>query len=174
MEKRIKRKKIYSGRIVNLVRDTVKINKKTTIREVLVHPGSAVIIPVLNKKKKEIILIKQYRYAAGKYLYELPAGTLEPGEPPRKCALRELVEETGYKAGRLKKAAVIYPSPGIITETMHVFKAAGLKKSKAAPEFDENIKTFITTLPEAIKMIKKGKISDAKTIAGILLLKEII
>ena len=168
MEKRIRRKTIYKGRIVNLVKDTVKIGNKKTTREIAVHPGSVVIIPLLPNNR--IVLIKQYRYAIGKYIYELPAGTLEPGEAPARCARRELTEETGFKAGKIKKITNIYPAPGIVTENMRVFLATNLTRVKQNTEFDEDIKPFITTIPKAARMIKNGKIKDAKTIAGILML----
>ncbi|MCX8092710.1 MAG: NUDIX hydrolase [Candidatus Goldbacteria bacterium] len=166
-----KRKKIYDGKIIKLYKDIININNRTFIREIIVHPGSVVLIPILNKKAKETILIKQFRYAIGKYIFELPAGTLEKNENPISCAKRELKEETGYIAKKIKKIAEIYPSPGIITEKMHIFIATDLIKSQQELDIDENIAIIKMKLGEAIKMIKKGKITDAKTIVGLLLLK---
>ncbi|MCX7697882.1 MAG: NUDIX hydrolase [Candidatus Goldbacteria bacterium] len=166
-----KRKKIYDGRIIKLYKDTININNRTFIRDIIVHPGSVVLIPLLNKKTKEIILIKQFRYAIGKYIFELPAGTLEKNENPLSCARRELKEETGYIAKKIKKITEIYPSPGIMTEKMHIFIATDLIKSQQELDIDENISIKKIKLDEAIRMIKKGKITDAKTIVGLLLLK---
>ncbi len=166
-----KRMKIYDGKIIKLYKDRVQFKDKNLIREVIYHPGSVVIIPVLNKKTKEIILIKQYRYAINKEIFELPAGTLKKNETPYICARRELEEETGYKAGKLKKISEFYPSPGIMTEKMHLFIAYDLSKTNQKPDIDEQIKVVKINLEDALKMIFKGKIKDAKTIAGLLILK---
>ncbi len=173
MKKIIKRKNIYKGKIINLNVDSLKINNKNFIREIIIHPGSVVIIPVLDIKKQKIIMIKQFRYAINKYIYELPAGTKEKNENSFNCAKRELEEETGYYPEKLKKLITIYPSPGIISEKMDIFLATSLKKKKQNLEQDENIKIKIFTLNKLINMIFKGKIVDGKTIVGILLLNKI-
>jgi|DewCreStandDraft_4_1066084.scaffolds.fasta_scaffold37395_4 ADP-ribose pyrophosphatase len=165
----IKRNKIFEGRIIKLYEDIIKIKNKNLTRELVVHPGSVVIIPVLNEKTKDIVLIKQFRYAVNKNIFELPAGTLEKNENPLICAKRELQEETGYKAKFFKKITEIFPSPGIMTEKMHLFIAKNLMKSKQNFDDDEKIKTIIINLDKVVKMIIEGKINDAKTIAGILL-----
>ncbi|MBI4008176.1 MAG: NUDIX hydrolase, partial [Planctomycetes bacterium] len=133
--------------------------------------GSAAIIPMLPDSR--IIIIKQYRYAVKNTLYEIPAGTLEPGETPLQCAHRELKEETGYTAGKMEKLIQFYPSPGISNELMHLFLAKDLKKagrggSRTALS-DETLAVLEVNMDEAIEMIKNGKIIDAKTICGILL-----
>jgi len=168
-----KRKNIYEGSIIKLYRDEINIKGRKFIRETIVHPGSVVIIPVLNVKAENVILIKQFRYAINKYMLELPAGTLKPDETPFACAGRELEEETGYKAGFLKKISEFYPSPGIMTEKMHLFVASSLIKSKPNPDPDEKIKIVKINLNDAIKMIFNGKIMDGKTISGILMLKSL-
>ena len=99
----MKSKKIYKGRIIEFSVDTIKIKNRTVTREIISHPGAAVILPILDIKKKKIILIKQYRYAAKKNLFEIPAGTREKNETFLKCAKREIVEETGYKSSKIKK-----------------------------------------------------------------------
>ena len=165
----IKRNKIFEGRIIKLYEDIIKIKNKNLTRELVFHPGSVVIIPVLNEKTKDIVLIKQFRYAVNKNIFELPAGTLEKNENPLICAKRELQEETGYKAKIIKKITEIFPSPGIMTEKMHLFIAKNLMKSKQNFDDDEKIKTIIINLDKVVKMIIEGKINDAKTIAGILL-----
>jgi len=143
------------------------------VREIVEHPGSAVIIPVLDEKKPVIVLIRQYRYAVGKWLIELPAGTKDKAESALACAKREIVEETGYKAAKIKKIASLFPSAGMMTEKMDLFLATGLSKAYAEADFDEQIKVFTATLDAALAMIRSGKIQDAKTIAGIYMLKDI-
>ena len=170
----IKRNKIYDGRIIKFYNDKINIQNKILTRELVVHPGSVVIIPVLDEKTNEIILIKQFRYTINKTIIELPAGTLEKNENPLSCAKRELLEETGYKTKFLKKIAEFYPSPGIMTEKMHLFIARNLIKSKQNFDIDEKIKVIFVNLNKAIKMILKGQIKDAKTIAGLLLYKNLL
>jgi ADP-ribose pyrophosphatase len=166
-------KLIYSGRIFSLIKSDISIKGRVSVREIVVHPGSAVMIPVLDIKNKVIILIRQYRYGAGKWMVELPAGTRNKGESILKCAQRETTEETGYKAHSMKKITDFMPSPGMMTERMDLFIASHLVKSQVNPDFDEQIKVFKITLDKAVKMIFTGKICDAKTIAGILILKNV-
>jgi len=135
-------------------------------RDIVVHPGSVVIIPVLDDGR--IVLIRQFRYAAGQYLWELVAGHKEPGEDPAKGARRELMEETGYTAKRIRKLFEIFPSPGLLGERMDIYLAKGLTKGIAQPEEDERISQKIVTLAEAERWIREAKIRDAKTIAGLL------
>lgn len=135
-------------------------------RDIVVHPGSVVIIPVLDDGR--IVLIRQFRYAAGQYLWELVAGHKEPGEDPAKGARRELMEETGYTAKRIRKLFEIFPSPGLLSERMDIYLAEGLTKGAAQPEADEQISQKIVTLAEAKRWIRQAKICDAKTIAGLL------
>lgn len=135
-------------------------------RDIVVHPGSVVVIPVLDDGG--IVLIRQFRYAAGQYLWELVAGHKEPGEDPAKGARRELIEETGYTAKRVRKLFEIFPSPGLLGERMDIYLAEGLTKGKAQPEDDEKISQKIVTLAEAERWIRQAKICDAKTIAGLL------
>jgi ADP-ribose pyrophosphatase len=135
-------------------------------RDIVAHPGSVVVIPVLEDGR--IVLIRQYRYAAGQYLWELVAGHKEPNEDPEEGARRELLEETGYTAKRVRKLFEFFPSPGLLGERMDIYLAEGLKKGKARPEDDERISQKIVTLAEAERWIRDGKICDAKTIAGVL------
>jgi ADP-ribose pyrophosphatase len=129
------------------------------------HNGSVVIIPI---KDKKIILERQYRPVIGKWIYELPAGTIEKGESPEKCARRELAEETGYVAKKIKKVFVSYPSPGYSTELQHFFIATDLQKTKRHLMAHEVIKLKEVTPEEAVEMINKKKIIDGKTIQAIL------
>ena len=141
-------------------------------REVIRHNGSVVVLAVdveTNPKDPGILLIKQYRHAAGKMLLELPAGRIEPGEKLIPAGKRELIEETGYRAKRWSRHATYYASPGFLTETMTILLAEGLTLGEAAPEDDEKIELHMTPLSEVMKMIHAGKIQDGKTLIGVML-----
>ncbi|MBW7897199.1 ADP-ribose pyrophosphatase [Candidatus Brocadiaceae bacterium B188] len=159
---------IYSGKKINVRKDEVLLEdgRKVT-REVIDHPGSAAVIPFITQD--EIILLHQYRHPVKETLYEIPAGTLDKGETFFACAKRELEEETGYWAGALELLMVLYPSPGILNETMHLFKATNLVKTQTNYQLDESIKGNIhVKLSDAVEMIKKGTIRDAKTVCSVL------
>lgn len=134
--------------------------------EVVQHPGAVVILPVLDAKT--ILLIRNYRHAVGQYLFELPAGTLNKGEPPMNAAGRELLEETGYLAGRLKPILSFFASPGILSEKLHLFAAYDLTEHKTSLELGEDIEVKPTDFDLAIEMIRDGAIQDSKTIAALL------
>ena len=136
-------------------------------REVCVHPGAVVVLPLL--ADGGVLLIKNYRYAVGESLYELPAGTLEKGEEPINCAGRELIEETGYVARRLKSLGSFFSSPGILSERMYAFAAYDLQPGEPAPEEGEEIELRPTAWDDAIDMIRSGAIRDGKTIATLLM-----
>jgi len=158
---------LFQGRVFALKREQVaEPNGLVATREIVVHPGSVVVLPVLPDGR--IVLIRQYRHAAGQYLWELVAGHKEPDEDPIEGAHRELQEETGYTAKRIKKLFEIFPSPGLLGERMDIFLAEGLTKGQARPEDDERITHKIVTLREAKQWIRSGKIRDSKTIAGVL------
>jgi ADP-ribose pyrophosphatase len=133
-------------------------------RSVVRHGGSAVMMAVDDRKR--ILLVRQYRLAAAKYLWELPAGTVDPGEKPLQTARRELIEETGYRARRWRKLAAFLVSPGYATERMTIYMATNLSAGKAAPMDDERIETRWFTAAEVGKLIRAGTIEDAKTIVG--------
>jgi ADP-ribose pyrophosphatase len=134
---------------------------------VVVHPGAVVILPFLDEKT--ILLIRNRRYAISQILLELPAGTLEKGEAPMNCAGRELLEETGYLATRLRPIGNFFTSPGILSEKMYAFAATGLEKRQSALEEGEEIEVESTPWEQAIDMIRTGQIQDGKTIATLLL-----
>ncbi|MGA9882903.1 MAG: NUDIX hydrolase [Candidatus Acidiferrales bacterium] len=158
---------LCQGRVFTVRHDEiVEPSGLKATRDIVAHPGSVVVIPVLDDGR--IVLIRQFRYAAGQYLWELVAGHKEPGEDPAKGARRELMEETGYTAKRIRKLFEIFPSPGLLGERMDIYLAEGLTKGKAQPEDDEKISQKIVTLTEAERWIREAKICDAKTIAGIL------
>ena len=159
---------IYDGRIVRLVVSDGTIRSRKARWEVVHHVGSVGIIPFITKDK--IVLVEQFRYAVGERLLEIPAGTLNKGEPPLAAAKREIREEIGYAAGKLEKLNIFYPSPGVTDEFVVIYKATGLRPSKLAADFDENIRVRAIKLSDALRYIKEGRIKDAKTIIAILLI----
>ncbi|MCU0666967.1 MAG: NUDIX hydrolase [Candidatus Omnitrophica bacterium] len=134
---------------------------------IIKHPGAALIVPFLGNGK--VVMLRQYRPVIKKYLYELPAGTLEENETPLACARRELIEETGFSAGKLIKLGFIYPVPGYSTEKIFIYKAFDLKRAKMRLENDEIIERNIVTRGKARSLLKSGKINDAKTICALAL-----
>jgi len=142
-------------------------------RDVVRHSGSAVILAVDDSgAEPSVLLERQYRYAADDYLWELPAGRVDPGEKALAGAKRELLEETGYRASNWKQALFFYPSPGFLDETMTVYLARGLRPGAAQPEADESIECHLTPLSQALEMVRSGEICDGKTIASVLWLAE--
>jgi len=133
--------------------------------EIVKHPGAVLIVPFISKSK--IIMLKQYRPVIDKYLHELPAGTLAKNEKHLSCASRELIEETGYAAGKLERIGEIYPAAGYTTENIVFFKATDLEPVSHQPEADEIIETHIITRQEVRKIFKSGKMVDAKTICAL-------
>lgn len=166
MEKTLRSKVIFRGRILTLRQDEVELpNGRTSSREILLHPGAVAVVPLLSPK--EIILIRQFRKALEKVIYEIPAGTLEPGEDPISCAQRELGEEIGYRATKLTPLLSFYPAPGYCNELIHLFLAEGLKKTVRRPESDEQIEPVTATAEEVQQWIRRGEIQDSKTLIGI-------
>lgn len=166
----IKKENIYTGRIVNLTRELVKLpNGRKRWLEIIEHPGSVAIVPMISND--EVVLIRQYRHAAGGFIWEIPAGTLEKGESPLACAKREIVEEIGFSAKRMKKLISIRPTPGFCNEILHLFKATSLMPAIQKLDYDECLKRRIFKLDTAIKMVCKGLILDAKTIIGLFFIK---
>ncbi len=144
----------------------IDFGDRVIIRDLLIHPGAVVIIPLLSDK--EIIMLKQYRPGPQDWILELPAGTLEKGEDPREAASRELIEETGYRAGDLRFLFKMYSSPGISTEVLHVFLARDLTYERERHQEDEMIEITRVGIDKALEMIRKGEIIDGKTIASLL------
>jgi ADP-ribose pyrophosphatase len=165
----IDKQKIYSGKKVKLEVHHLEREEdgRKFQREVVVHPGAVVVLPLLGEGR--VLLIRNRRYAVGQVLLELPAGTLDPGENPMNCAGRELLEETGYLATRLQPIGNFYSSPGVLSEKLYAFAAYDLEKSQTALEEGEEIESFPVSLAEAIEMIRTGEIQDAKTIAALLM-----
>jgi ADP-ribose pyrophosphatase len=164
----IEKQVLYKGKKINLeVHHLQNDAGKRTQREIVAHPGAVVILPFLDDKT--ILLIRNRRSTIQQILLELPAGTLEAGESPMNCAGRELQEETGYLATRIKPLLNFYTSPGILTERMYAFAAYGLKKTSPVLEDGEDIEVFSVEFADAVSMIKDGQIQDGKTIATLLL-----
>lgn len=172
--RRLSCKTVYKGKVFSVTADrVVEPSGVTATREVIRHSGSVVILAVDDTgREPRVLLEKQYRYAANDYLWELPAGRIDPGENALTGAKREILEETGYCARRWKRALFFYPSPSFLDETMTVYLAAGLTAGKAQPEDDEVIECQLIPLSRAVGMILSGRIRDAKTIASVLWLAE--
>lgn len=167
MEKTINSKLLQKGKHFSFKTDQVQLlNGKTVTRDIVDHPGAVAIVPILDDGR--ILLVKQFRYATGKELLEIPAGTLEEGEASDTCARRELREETGYTAGSMKKVISLYVAPGYSNELIHIFFATTLKQGEKSTEEDEDIATEAYGCDELLDMIEKNTIEDAKTVAGIL------
>lgn len=147
-------------------RRLVRRDGRVELREMVVHPGAVVLLPLLDDER--VVLIENHRFTVDKTLLELPAGTLEPGEDPAACAARELEEETGYRAATLEPLLAFYPSPGLGDERMHVFVARGLTKTAQKLDQTEQIEVCVYPLSEALSHIRRRRIEDAKTIAALL------
>ena len=162
----VKSEKIFEGKIVNLRVDTVELeNQKYAKREIVEHKSAACILAVNNDK---ILLVRQYRKAIEEFIYELPAGILNIAEEPHEGALRELEEETGYTAGKIKLIYEFYTSPGFSNEKVYLFEAADLVFKAVNFDEDECIETIEITKDEAKKMLETGRITDSKTLIGLL------
>lgn len=166
-------KVVYRGKVFNTIVDQVEYESGNRgVREVAEHPGGAVVMPVLDDGR--IVFVYQYRYPLGDKLCELPAGKLEPGEPPEICARRELKEETGYEAGTLERLTAIYTTPGFCTEKLHIFIAKDLKAGRQQLEEGElGLSLKYIPAADAFEMVRRNEIVDAKTIVGLFFLEKI-
>lgn len=169
----ISSKVVYKGPLFRVLHDKLlEPGGKPSERDVIRHNGSVVILAVDKSKSKKdpyIVMERQYRHAAQQYLWELPAGKLEPGEDPLAGAQRELEEETGYRARKWKPLVEYYGSPGFLGESMKVYLAEGLLAGDAHPEDDEDIEFRLVKLSNIVEMIEKGAIKDGKTLCSVLL-----
>jgi len=163
----LNREVIYEGKAFGVRRDElIEPSGVRTVREVVTHPGSVVVLPVLPDGK--IVLVRQYRHATGGYLWELVAGRMEPGEDPKTGAARELIEETGYRGRKFTVFLDVFPTPGFLEERMYLLLAEGLTAGKAEPEEDEKLTVRTYTISQLERMIRSGELRDAKSIAGLL------
>jgi ADP-ribose pyrophosphatase len=159
-------KKIFHGKLLRLYSRTVRLpNGYTASLEVIKHPGAALVIPFV--RRDTIIMLRQLRPVIGQYLYELPAGTRDRHESARACASREIIEETGYSAGKLELLGHIYPVPGYSTETIYIYKAQQLRQTGVKPEQDEIIESTVMGRAKVLSLFKNRKIVDAKTICAL-------
>lgn len=165
---------VYHGPVFTVTSDHVREPSGITARRDMVrHPGSVVIMAVDDSgRAPRVLLVRQYRHAAGQYLWEFPAGRIDQGESSLTAARRELLEETGIRARRWKRSLRFWASPGFLDETMDVYLATGLTRGEAAPEEDEAIAVRFFPLLQAVSMATAGRLKDAKTLAGILWLAQ--
>jgi ADP-ribose pyrophosphatase len=157
----------YRGSIFDVRLDEIREGDVEYAREIIVHKGSSVIVPVFDDGT--VALVRQYRHATGKYLLEIPAGGVEDGETFEQAAVRELEEEIGVTAARIEKLTEFYVSPGFLTEKMYVFLATGLIETAQKLEIDEMIEVERLTFPQALDLIHSGGIEDAKTMVGLMM-----
>jgi len=163
----LERKAIYDGRVIKVSIDTVELpNGHRLPLEIVRHPGGAAVVAI--DAQERICLLRQFRHAAGGFIYELPAGKLEPDEPPEITARRELVEEAAVEATEWESLGAHYSSPGVFTEVIHLYLATGLRPVTGNPEAGEVFQVEWWPLAEAVERACSGELSDAKTIIGIL------
>jgi ADP-ribose diphosphatase len=165
-------RRTYSGRVINVDIDTVRFpNGSTGELEIVRHPGASAVIPFLSDPSAgdpQILLIKQYRYAADDFIWEIPAGKLDGDEDPLVCARRELLEETGCSAESIEPLYTFYTTPGFTDELIHTFMATGLTRGTVAHEKDEFMSLETVTLSDALELIRTGELKDAKSALAIL------
>ena len=165
-------RRIYTGKVLNLDMDRVRFpNGKEGELEMIRHSGASAVVPFLTDpsgEEPQVLLIRQYRYAAEKFLYEIPAGRLDPDESPEDCARRELREETGCECETLERLTTMYTTPGFTDERIHIFMATGLTHGESALEADEFAEPVTLTLADALRKVEQGEICDGKTIVGLL------
>jgi len=172
-EKTLSSRRIYDGRILNVRVDTVELpDGCVSTREVVEHRGAVAVVPILDTDR--IVMVRQFRQPVGEVLLEIPAGTLAPDEHPDDCALRELAEETGYRAGDLLKLFSSYLAPGYSSEMLHTYLATSLSKTEANTDADEFVEVVIVRFDDAVGMIGSGEIRDAKTICGVLMAQRVL
>lgn len=169
---RISSRRVYDGKVIHVDLDRVRFPDGSEGElEMVRHPGASAVVPFLSDPAgddPQLLLLRQYRYAAESYVYEIPAGRLSPGEKPEECARRELLEETGCTADRVEPLITIFTTPGFTDEKIHLFMAAGLNHGVTEHEKDEFIEVETVSLSRALEMIERGEIQDSKTLVGIL------
>lgn len=168
IEKKMKSEKVFEGNLLTVYCDKVELpNGKEASREFIRHPGAVAVVPVTHDGK--IVLVRQYRYPVGKTMLEIPAGKLDYGEEPDDCVLRELEEETGYIAKRIRKLSSMYTTPGFTDEVIHLYIADQLTLAKQCPDEDEFLDVEVYTKEEVKAMIEDGTMNDGKSMLALLL-----
>jgi|LSQX01.1.fsa_nt_gb ADP-ribose pyrophosphatase len=172
-EEPVSRQWIYQGRVINLSRDTVQLyTGRQALREIVHHPGAVAGVPLSDDG--QVVLVRQYRYAVGRALLEIPAGGLRVNEDPADCLQRELAEEIGLAARRVDRLMELHPSPGCLTELLHLYLARDLYPAVGQPDDDENLQIVTMPLAEAIDCCVRGEICDGKSVAGLFLARELL
>jgi ADP-ribose pyrophosphatase len=166
------RREIYAGKKISLVLDTLELSDGTFAeREVVVHRGAVALVPMVDDD--HVCLVRNVRYAVRTTLWEVPAGTIDEGEHPDLTAARELVEETGFQAKKINKLREWFVSPGVMSETMHLYLCEDLTQVGSKLEADENLEPHIVPWEEAMAMVRDGRIEDAKTMLALMLVDEL-
>jgi ADP-ribose pyrophosphatase len=159
---------LHEGRIFSLVTENVTLENGVTIDlDIIHHPGASAIVPLT--ENKTLLMIRQYRHAVGDFIWEIPAGTLDANETPLECAKRELIEETGFSANNWQKLGETTPLPGYSDERIHIFRATDLSPARQNLDKDEILHVHEVRFDNAVKMVQKGEIEDAKTISGLFM-----
>lgn len=167
-EETLSSRRLYEGVVVNLRVDRVRMSTgHEGVREVVEHSGAVAVVAV--DREDRVLLVRQHRHATGRSLLELPAGTLDRDEQPAACAARELEEETGFRAGRVKRLGGFFVSPGYCTEYIHAYLATELEPGVAGGDEDEDIEVLALPLAEVLRLVEAGELEDAKSLAAILL-----
>jgi len=170
-ERLVSSRVVFEGRLLTVQVDSVELaDGSRAEREVVRHPGAVAIVALVGDD--QVVMIRQYRHAAGEVLWELPAGVLMPGEEPAACARRELVEEVGYQAGEVIPVISVFPSPGFSSEIIHVFVARELRPVERRAEPDERIAVEVLPLGEAAAMALRGEVRNAAAVCGLLAVAE--
>ena len=170
VERGVRRKRVYRGIAVDFWVDTVRLPSGTlATREYLGHPGAVAVVAVAGgpQSDPDLLFVRQYRHPVKEVTLELPAGKLDPGESPRLCVNRELEEETGFRASRLRKMLSYWPTPAFANEVIHIYEARGLTPGTFAPDADEFIKPVRMSLSRALGLARRGRIKDSKTLIGL-------
>ena len=164
--------RVYEGKLINVDVESIKLPSGRKIDlEIVRHPGAAAVVPLLSDPSSadpQVLLIHQFRHAAGGPIWEIPAGVLEPGEDPEACARRDLTEETGATARKVEFLTTIYTTPGFTDEQIHLFMATEIERGEPDPEFDEEIETQVKPMSEILEMIRTGEMRDSKSIVSLL------
>jgi ADP-ribose pyrophosphatase len=162
------RRVIFRGRKIDLALQSVALRDGTTAeREVVLHRGAVALVPMVDDRR--VCLVRNRRYAIDRTLLEVPAGTIDPGESPDQTAGRELLEETGYQAGRIRRIREWYVSPGVMNERMYLYLCEDLRPGPVRPELDEELETVVMAWEEAVAMAEDGRIEDAKTLLALMI-----
>jgi len=166
----VRRNQVYRGRSVNFRVDRIRLpDGRTAVREYLDHPGAVGVVAFLGlRDRRRVVLVRQYRHPVGEVTLEIPAGKLDPGESALACVRRELLEETGYSARRLRPLLDYWPTPAFANEELHLFVAEGLSPGRHAPDHDEFLEVVEMPFQKALGLVRSGKIRDSKTVIGLL------